>query len=269
MGNTWGRQVLGVTAGQQVQVSADGKPEWLPIGATIDWSTVAAVSADTTYLDGITVKNGQKALRYGQVMCEITTAEVQTVDLSGADDPNGGTWDMTILGQTITGIAYNVTAAALEALIRALAVEGAAGVLVTKSSFVYTITFPNDLNNVAAITASGTNLTTGGSTITITIATTTSGITAAGKFGPYDSGASDGRQTLSQDRLFILNHTILENGGIPGLTAPPSNHVGGLVGGAVWRDRVIAHATTASLANGPTLAALQAAMPRLSFVFNH
>ena len=172
MGQTWGRQQLTPVVGNPIQVSADGKPEWFPIGATIDWSTVSAVGADVTYPDGNILRNGQKGLRYGQVMVEITTAEVQTVDLSGADDPNGGGWDLGILGQTISNIAWNVTAAALEALIRALPVEGAAGVLVTKSSFVYTITFPNDLNNVAQVTAvsnTGNPLTTGASTITITI----------------------------------------------------------------------------------------------------
>jgi hypothetical protein len=70
----YGRQVLPETVGNNLQVQADGYPEWIAGGATIDWSTVTAQSgSDVTYNDGTVVRVGQKALRYGTVLAKITS----------------------------------------------------------------------------------------------------------------------------------------------------------------------------------------------------
>lgn len=272
MGDSYGRKVLNPVVGRALRVSADGNPEWHPVGVTIDWSTVAAASEDITWKDGNVLKSGKKGLRYGQVLTMIRKAEVQTVDLSGDDDPTGGVWEMTILGETIEDIPWDVSAEALENLIQALnadgEVPGADQVTVTKSSFVYTITFPESLGNVAAITADASGLTGGGGdTFAITILTGTGGA-SGGKYGPYDSGASDGRQTLARDKVVILDTSILEEGSIPGLSHPAANHVGAIDGGRVWRARLLADDVTASLEDGPTLSALLAVMPRLSLVYD-
>jgi hypothetical protein len=72
MGNAFGRQIL-ETTGRSIQVSADGKPLTKAGGITIDWTTIAAqAGSDVTYLDGVLVKVGEKALRYGQVVSLIT-----------------------------------------------------------------------------------------------------------------------------------------------------------------------------------------------------
>lgn len=91
-------------------------------------------------------------------------------------------------------------------------------------------------------------------------------ITASGKYGPYDSAASDGRQTLTQGDTYILNRPIVENP-VVGIGTQDSNHAGEyLIGGTVWLARIIQVGTgTASLAAGPTLATLKAAMPRITF----
>jgi hypothetical protein len=134
--STYGRQVLTKT-GRDVMVLADLQDAQFKVGGvTVDWGTVTAAGADATLRDQTPVKAGEKYLRFGQILCKITTAEVQTVDLSGGDDPTAGTWDLTILGETVSGIAYNVTAAALETLIRALANQYAKRVTVSKSGFV-------------------------------------------------------------------------------------------------------------------------------------
>jgi hypothetical protein len=87
-------------------------------------------------------------------------------------------------------------------------------------------------------------------------------ITASGKYGPYASGASDGRQTLARDNVFILNETVLQNGPIgQGFAAGASDHPGVLVGGRVWADRV-----KAGGGGQPSVAALEAVMPRLIMV---
>lgn len=68
----YGRTVIG-TAGSSIQVSADGNPLQKMGGVTIDWSTVTAAGSDTTWRDGQTLLAGKKGLRYGQVICEITS----------------------------------------------------------------------------------------------------------------------------------------------------------------------------------------------------
>jgi hypothetical protein len=71
MAATWGPRTLD-TGGRGIQVSADGVPRWKAGGITIDWSTVTAVTEDTTLDDGTVVKNGDKYLRYGEVLSQIT-----------------------------------------------------------------------------------------------------------------------------------------------------------------------------------------------------
>jgi hypothetical protein len=75
-----------VTGGRGVQASAEGTPRWKAGGVTIDWSTVTAVVADTTLLDGTVVKAGQKYLRYGKVLCRITASgKFGPYDVGAAD----------------------------------------------------------------------------------------------------------------------------------------------------------------------------------------
>src|SRR4028118_2050993 len=138
---TYGRQVLG-TIGQIIRVALDHMAHWKTGGITLAWETIAAVAEDTTLTGGTIIKAGQKGLRFGQILCRITTTEVQTVNLSGDDDPTGGTFDLTVMGETLEDVPWNVSAAALQALIRALPVVGADGVTVEKAGFVYTVTFP-------------------------------------------------------------------------------------------------------------------------------
>lgn len=84
-------------------------------------------------------------------------------------------------------------------------------------------------------------------------------ITTGGKYGPYDPDALDGRQTLTHGSCFVLNETVKEND-------RASDHPPVLYGGLVFRDRVLAHATTDTLAGGPPLADLLAVMPNLQLV---
>ncbi len=140
------------------------------------------------------------------------TNEVQTVTISGS--PTGGTFTLTYAGQTTAGIAYNAAATAVQSALAALSTVGTGNVAVTGSAGgPYTVTFQGALahTNVAAMTASAASLT--GGSPSIAVATGTGGanahylngyipsgtaiglVTASGLFGPYDDGASDGRQT--------------------------------------------------------------------------
>jgi hypothetical protein len=85
-------------------------------------------------------------------------------------------------------------------------------------------------------------------------------ITASGKYGPYDPGAADGRQTLTRDKCFILNTTMKEDD-------LASDHPEAIDGGECFQARIVqSGVAAASLALGPTLANLQTAFPRLSLV---
>lgn len=116
------------------------------------------------------------------------TNEVQTATITGG--PTGGTFTLTWSGQTTAAIAYNATAAAVQAALEALSNIAPGDVTVTGAAGgPYTVTWGGVHlgDDVAAMTASGTNLT-GGTTPGVTIATTTAGGAA---------GASDGSQVFA------------------------------------------------------------------------
>ena len=104
MGTTFGRNVYGST-GFALSVLADySDVEWKAGGVTIDWDTVDAVADDpVTFNDGSTVPVGAKALRYGQILCKITTS-----GMFGPHDPDASDGretlargDCFILDQTV------------------------------------------------------------------------------------------------------------------------------------------------------------------------
>lgn len=276
----FGRRKLALQTGMPLKLSADNNPE-RQSGVTLDWGTVAAVSgSDATYRDGTVVAVGFKGLEIGQILCQISQAEVSTVNLSGDDDPTGGTWPLTIAGDAGQGetytveledIVYNVTAAALQAAIRLLDFPGAEKVLVSKSGFIYTITFPPESGNVTLTSNNGADFTGGGGdTFAISIGTSTQGVVNEGKWGPHDPNATDGRQLLLPQYTCALNQSLTELGGVPGLSVVASDYPDAIVGGRVIAARLKvtpAGSGQASLANGPELDNLIAALPRMILVF--
>lgn len=74
MGNSLGERTLfTIGGGRTINVSADGAPKFKAGGVTIDWSTVAAISgSDVVYEDNVTVKVGEKALRYGTILYRLS-----------------------------------------------------------------------------------------------------------------------------------------------------------------------------------------------------
>lgn len=249
--------------GRPVSVSADGQPVWMDIGVTIAWELITAATVKTELADGTIVFPGEKYIRYGTILVPISSAnaaEVQTVDLSGDADPTGGTWDLRINGATAEDLAYNASAAAVQAAIRALDDDPdsvLANVTVQKTGFVYTLTFPAGSGNVDAVTVNSAALTSGG-TVAVTIATTTPGVNSNGKYAPFDSSKSNGQQTLARDAVGILNMTKKDSE-LTVLGANLENDLTGLiVGGLVWPSRLLVGGT-----NQPTLANLKTVMPLL------
>jgi hypothetical protein len=100
-------------------------------------------------------------------------AEVQTVTVTGA--PTGGTFTLTVEGATTGGIAFNASAAAVQAALEALGTVSPGDITVTGvAGGPYTLTWNRGGGDVAQITASGASLT-GGSSPSVAIATTTAG----------------------------------------------------------------------------------------------
>ena len=90
-------------------------------------------------------------------------------------------------------------------------------------------------------------------------------ITATGLFGPWDAAAADGRALFTSGSFGFLNQTILA-AGVLGFTTVNTSNAGLVVGGMVWLARLIQSGVAVhSLALGPTLAEVQAALPRLQF----
>ncbi len=83
-------------------------------------------------------------------------------------------------------------------------------------------------------------------------------ITASGLFGPYDTAALDGRQTLARGAAYLVNYTYVQ-------TDPHSDYVPGVFeGGRVFQARIKALAAGAYV---PTWnATLAAVFPRLLLV---
>jgi hypothetical protein len=260
---TFGRQVIGVASGRPVAVSADGAPESKMGGVTVDWSTVTAAGSDTLWPDGTTVLTGQKALRFGQILAQITQREVQTVTVSGT--PTGGN---TVLGVVIAGVShtvtvpYNATATSAQALF-----DTALGTNVATVSggalpgTALTVTF-NVSENVATMTH--TDAYTGGSSPAAAIATSTQGTASRGSYGPYDPAATDGRQTLSRGACYILDETVFEHSQV-GFDVAPSDHPAVIEGGLCWKARLLMTTGTHSLAAGPTVSEVEAAFPRVRY----
>lgn len=260
---SYGRQVLATTGNPVMTLALLDDADFKPGGITIDWSTITAVSADTTLADGTVIPNGQKGIEFGTILCDIGIAEVQTVTVTGT--PTGGTYTLSGNGNTTAAIAYNAAAAAVQAAIRALGGAYAAVNVTGAAGGPYTLTYERGLGDVAQLTL-GTNSLTGGTSPTVAFATSTAG-TGSGLFGPYDSGASDGRQTLARGHCFILNESVLQTGAA-GITGVASDNPAVFSGGLAWKARLKiggVNPTYLGGGNQPTVSAFETAFPDVQY----
>jgi hypothetical protein len=232
-------------------------------GITSDWSLITAVAADTTLDDGTVVKAGDKYSRYGQVWGLIAKSEVQTITFTGG--PTAGEAIITLpasgdaAAEVAVAVAFNASAQIVQDVLNALPRLGQNGVTVARTGagsngdpYVYTVTVSRNLGNVPQFTS--THTFTGGTTPTTTHATTTAGA-GAGLYGPIDTSATDGRQTLTRGECYIQNETVL-------YSQLGSDYIPAVFeGGLVWAARLLVNE-----ANQPTLANLLTAMPMLRLI---
>lgn len=179
------------------------------VGCKFESYTLAAATVPARTIDGVA---GQKVLQPGTVLAKITsgpdagkvgpyqasgTAELQTMTATGT--VSGGTYTLTFNGQVTAPIAYNASAAAVQAALEALSNIVPGDVLVGGGPFPatpLTFTFFGNLSgDVAQLSVQTAGLT--GSTPGAGIATTTPGV----------AGAADGRQTAAN--IVGLNDTFL------------------------------------------------------------
>ncbi len=113
MGNSFGmtRTLFTERFGRSIQVSADGAPKYKAGGITVNWPSVAACPANTgTYYgvtvangqaefeDGVIVKVGEKALRYGTIMVYDAALDTDLTDAAAVATAVGAGRDGTSLG---------------------------------------------------------------------------------------------------------------------------------------------------------------------------
>lgn len=102
------------------------------------------------------------------------TSEVQTVTISGS--PTGGTFVLVFQDQATTDIAFNATAATVQAALRALSTIGGSNVNVTGSAGgPYTVTFAGTLADMKLDVMNATSDLTGGTSPAVTVTETTPG----------------------------------------------------------------------------------------------
>lgn len=118
------------------------------------------------------------------------TNEVQSVTVTGA--PTGGTYRLTIYGQTTGPIAFNASNATLQGLLDALDVFEPGDVVVSGTATARVLTYGGRFaaENVSQIAATDIALT-GGTAPTVTTATTTPGVRTPKTVDPYSSGLTD------------------------------------------------------------------------------
>lgn len=134
------------------------------------------------------------------VSTEVTN-EVQTLSITGG--PTGGTFTLTFAGQTTATIAFNATAATVQAALATLSSTASGTIVCTGGPLPGTavvVTFSGGLGNQALnLITIGTNSLTGGSSPTPSVARTTAGVS----FVNHSQ-----RQSFASDVLRSNNITI-------------------------------------------------------------
>ncbi|MDX2658372.1 hypothetical protein PV402_40000 [Streptomyces scabiei] len=170
VGRPWLMSMLGIEANQSITLDLSRFSE------TLHWTPPTAHQTDRKLKSGIPLGKITASGLYAPY--NAVSNEVQTLTVTGA--PTGGTFTITWSGQTTAAIAYNATAAAVQAALEALSNIAPGDVAVTGAAGgPWTLTWGGAQlgENVAAPTT--TESFTGGTSPDITIATTTAGGAAA------------------------------------------------------------------------------------------
>lgn len=139
---------------------------------TLDADLVLATYTDGVIPAGATLGLNPTTKRYGPYAG--TSDEVQTITITGS--PTGGTWIPTFAAVNGAAVAFNATAASLQATLEAMSSIGVGNILVTGSAGgPYTLTFRGALADTNTAQFTSTPSLTGGTSPTVVHATTTAG----------------------------------------------------------------------------------------------
>ncbi|MGW5003245.1 hypothetical protein ACWEP8_36955 [Streptomyces hydrogenans] len=174
VGRPWLMSMLGIETNQSITLDLSKFSE------NLHWTEASKHQPERKLKSGIPLGKITASGLYAPYAA--VTNEVQTLTVTGA--PTGGTFTITYSGQTTAAIAYNATAAAVQAALEALSNVNPGDIVVTgNAGGPWTLTYGGQYlgENVAAVTT--TEAFTGGTTPDITIATTTGGDTATATDG--------------------------------------------------------------------------------------
>lgn len=163
---------------------------------TLDLDTFdfAATFTDKVLPSGLVLGKITASGMYGPYK-DAGTNEVQTLTITGT--PTGGTFTLNYAGQVTTAIAYNASAATVQAALVALSNIGPNDVVVTGGpgpGTPYVVTFTDDLQATNVVMLVEGEAFTGGTSPVMTIVETTAGV----------AGSTDGRAVATG----FLFHTI-------------------------------------------------------------
>lgn len=261
----YGRYSIGFL-GRSPELSADGKPRAKIGGVTVDWNTVAAVSGTPLTLEsGTIVPVGQKYLGAGQTVVLIASnANGGAPGMYGPYDPAASDGRQTI-GPGVDNYLLNRDAFQVnprddypEAITGGkvwLARLKNAGTGVTGGAY------------AVANTTTGAPGTNAQQTVSATGTPTAGGFTLGFMYGttaviPYNASAAAVQAALTAMDTIGAGNLTCTGGALPG-TPVVCTFTGALAGAP---QPLITAISAASLANGPTLAALLAAFPGLELV---
>lgn len=262
----YGNQTIPIEFGKDIHVAIDQMMDRPTGGITVAWDLITALPADVYHaIHEMTFPAGIKMIEYGVVLCKITTTEVQTATISGS--PTAGYFVLTVTRDGVsedTGhIAFNASAADVQAALEANSLVGPGNVAVGRGgsapNYVYTITWQRALSD-QTVTLAKTAALTGGTSPDVAVATTTAANAYGGMYAPYDSGASNGQQTLTPGDCWVLDRTTVLSWpmNLPPTTA---NHPSVFDGGRAFKARLKVGGS-----GQPTLSAFRTAFPRVRLV---
>jgi hypothetical protein len=273
----FGRTVLS-TAGIAVRVSADGHPEYKAGGVTIDWNTVVAVTLNTTLpIDNTVIYNGNKYLRYGQILCRINGTAIYVTPGASATIALNVSNTFAVLGQfwnAGTG-GYNLGQGSYSPAggVTGQQANDSIGTVGTYQTISFSNTSSaatvqnaiNQLSNMGLdvggqsnvyVVANGSGYTVTFARslgpVTIAVANGTAGVLTAaannaagvpslpGFFGPYDPNATDGRQTLTRGDCFVVDENQFQYPAQTSQLSGPNDQITGVFdGGSVFKARLL------------------------------
>jgi hypothetical protein len=174
--------------------SAMGTEHMQTVTLDLDTFDFATTFTDKVLPSGLVLGKITASGKYGPYK-DAGTNEVQTITITGT--PTGGTFTLTYSGQSTTAIAYNASAATVEAALEALSNIGPADVGVTGGpgpGTPYVVTFTGDLQGTDVSMITVAHAFTGGTSPNLSVAQTTQGV----------AGSTDGRGTA----VGFLFHTV-------------------------------------------------------------